>query len=105
MVQGKQDGFFFNKTKTVLFPGSRSSSRDMYFYVQYLAGCLDLNPSCWTETAAVLLMSYIHTSHIHDGFFYTDKEEVEDGAEDCVEDDGPQVAHEHPVVEGVGRLC
>ena len=64
----------------------------------------------WTrvaETAAVLLMSYIiiHTSHIHDGFFYTDKEEVEDGAEDCVEDDGPQVAHEHPVVKGVGRLC
>ena len=38
-------------------------------------------------------------------FFYTDKEEVEDGAKDCVEDDGPQVAHEHPVVEGVGRLC
>ncbi len=36
---------------------------------------------------------------------FTYEQKVEDGAKDRVEDDGPEVAHEHPVVEGVGRLC
>ena len=35
----------------------------------------------------------------------TDEEEVDNGAHHGVEDDGPQVAHEHSVVEGPGRLC
>jgi hypothetical protein len=35
----------------------------------------------------------------------TDEKEVEYGAEDSIEDDGPEVAHEDPVVEGVGGLC
>ena len=34
----------------------------------------------------------------------TNEEEVDDGAHHCVEDDGPEVAHEDPVVEGPGRL-
>jgi hypothetical protein len=29
---------------------------------------------------------------------FTDEKEVKDGAKDCVEDDGPEVTHEHPVV-------
>ncbi len=36
---------------------------------------------------------------------FTDEKEVEDGAKDRVKDDGSEVAHKHPVVQGVGRLC
>jgi hypothetical protein len=34
----------------------------------------------------------------------TDEQKVEYGAKDSIEDDGPEVAHEHPVVQGVGRF-
>ncbi len=34
----------------------------------------------------------------------TDEYKVDDGADDCVEEDGAEVLHEDPVVEGVGGL-